>query len=220
MNMIAIRILATFSTMMWDVSGLADLLIFLWAQTLLLGGWLGRVWARRLIIGQNLRSEVENILFHRWIFLLPGAPCILLSILKLQNIFIRIIFIRHCLQGICSAEIISVRFISITAARNILQWMVRMLFRTTRKSLNSIDKVVVIIQHQLQAGWIVLMIAISHQPTLTYPSHHIQWPETLRWPHCITTKCIIWLNSSWMATLELLSISGFSHLSSQGFVLR
>ena len=84
---------------------------FLWAQTLLLGGWLGRVWARRLIIGQNLtkKEENKNILFPGNIFL-PGPPGILLSFLKLQNIFIRIILIRHCLQGICSAGIILARF--------------------------------------------------------------------------------------------------------------
>ena len=137
--MIAMRILETFSTMMCEVSGLADLLILDIEQSaasceVLLNLLLMRAnLALRRMTGPGLRApsyhwtksdfkKEKKILFLWTVFLLPGPPCILLSILKLQNIFIRIILIRHCLQGICSAEIILVRFISITAARNILLW--------------------------------------------------------------------------------------------------
>ena len=99
-------------------------------------------------------ENILNILFPGNI-LLPGPPGILLSFLKLQNIFIRIILIRHCLQGICSAEIISprFRFISITVqATNILLctalYVVSCLV-AIKKSLNSIDKVVTATQLQL-----------------------------------------------------------------------
>ena len=95
-------------------------------------------------------KKEENILFLWTVFLLPGPPCILLSILKLQNVFIRIILIRHCLQGICSAEIILLRFISITAVRNILLWSGCCSYSSSKKYFNSIDKVVILIQLQLQ----------------------------------------------------------------------